>query len=133
MPSTGTITIDGKTYTWESPTIGQLASFEQTTQMPMHDLATVTSTRGRVYLASLCFQKHHPELTPGIINDWPGEALDQLWDMVLEAIPLISRWFQVSRPPAAPPANDQAGQTSSTSLSSPGSSDGPPASPEISQ
>jgi hypothetical protein len=119
MASTGTVTLAGKLYTWHSPTIGDLAQFEALNpDLRIQELSTISSTRGRVQLACICLQRDHPELTPGAINDLPAQELDTIWDMLLEALPLISRWFRISRPPAGEAAN-QAAQTQETSTSSP--------------
>ena len=132
MASTGTVTLGGKVYTWRSPTVGDLAQFEATNpDLRIQNLDTISSTRGRVQLAVICLWRDHPEMTPGAINDLPASDLDTVWDMLLEAIPLIGRWFKVSRPPADEPA-DQAGQIQipSTVPPSPDSSAGLPPKPE---
>ena len=132
MPSTGKVTLGGHVYTWRSPTVGDLAQFEAANpDLRIQDLSTISSTRGRVQLACICLWRDHPEMTPGAINDLPASDLDTIWDMLLEAIPLIGRWFRISRPPADEAADQAAKiQTNSTSSPLPDSSAGLPLKPE---
>ena len=89
---------------------------------PIVDPKIVNSAKGRVYLAHLCLRERQPDLTPGVIGKWGAEAWPQLWEMILEAIPI----FDVggSRPPAGPPAEAGAASMSSTSPRLPSSTAG---------
>ena len=124
MPSTGIITIDGKTYTWTSPTLADLEHFEAMVG-PITDLAIVNSVKGRVWLTWLCLRQRHPDLTPKIIGEWPASAYLDLWPAVKAAIPFWDIAF-----PEGPPTSDSSIGSSSPSTSSPA---GPPPAPEQSE
>lgn len=114
MASTGTVQIDGKQYTWQSPTLADLEHFEATVGPLIGDRSVVDSIKGRVALVSLILIKHHPDLLPGIVRGWPVEALLQAWPAVLEAVPF---WTGVA-----------AARPTASSSPSPSPSDGPPTS-----
>ena len=118
MFSSGTVEIDGKTYTWESPTILQLATFEGTIG-PISDLKVVNSVQGRAYLASLALQKHHPDLLPSVIMSWPVSVLPELWPLIQKAFPL---W-------GMPDEDKPAASPEISSPPAPSASDGLPATP----
>jgi hypothetical protein len=101
MPSTGTVEIDGKQYTWESPTLADLEHFETSVGPLIGDKSVVDTIKGRVALVSLILRKHHPELLPGIVRGWSVETLLQAWPAVLEALPFWGA-VAVPRPTASP-------------------------------
>jgi len=87
MPSTGTIEIDGKTYTWTSPTFADLEHFESMVGK-ISDADVLNSVKGRVWLAWLCLKRNHPDLTPKLIGDWSAVHWLDLWTMITDALPL---------------------------------------------
>jgi len=103
MASTGAITIGGQEYTWTSPTIADLMQFEATTKLLLVDPETTNSVRGRAYLAELCLRPAHPNITAGEILKWPAECYPELWDMIVQAIPIFTASPGRSRPPAKGP------------------------------
>ena len=102
MPAaTGTITIDGKTYTWTSPTLAAVANFEAMIG-PVSDLKTVNSVRGRCYLVAMALEPNHPELTAKNIMDWPISILPELWPLIKAAYPIWNTDEEKPNPPASP-------------------------------
>jgi len=107
--TTGTFAIDGKTLTWESPQLRDIEQFEVLVG-PIVDLRVVNSVKGRVHLARICFHKHHPEITAGVIGSWPASAFARLWDEVIE--PAIPLWERPKLPPGLKKLAAAAGQES---------------------
>lgn len=99
MPSTGAITIAGKTYAWTSPRLADLEEFEATIG-PITDVEKVNSIKGRCYLAHLCLREKHPDLLPGVIRTWDNAVWGNLWEMITQAIPMFA-----AGGPQRPPAN----------------------------
>ena len=132
MAATGTVVIDGKEFTWSSPTFGALVEFEQQVGS-LIDVGIVNSAKGRRYLAYLCLHEKQPDLTLGMIDAWPADAFVEVWEMIMEAVPIFTRTGArrgrpgANRPPAEVPGSD-AGRTSAPQSSStaPASSDGDP-------
>ena len=102
MPSTGTIDIGGKPYTWTSPTLEDLEEFEREVGS-LNDLDIINSVRARIYLAHLCLREQHPEMTlEGVGRQMRADDYERLWPMIKQAIPL----WEDRRPPARAPAPD---------------------------
>ena len=123
--TTGTFAIDGKTLTWESPQLRDIEQFEVLVG-PIVDLRVVNSVKGRVHLARICFHKHHPEITAGVIGSWPASAFARLWDEVIE--PAIPLWESPKLPPELKKLAAAAGQESDETSEQ----DSPEVSPETS-
>ncbi len=87
MPSTGTIEVDGHTYTWLSPTLGDLERFEATIG-PISDSAAINSVKGRIWLCWACLRESQPDLTLKQIGEWPADAWNAIWATIQQAIPL---------------------------------------------
>jgi hypothetical protein len=128
--SSGTIPIQGTKYTWTSPSLLDLMEFEAQVG-PLTDLTIVNSVRGRCYLAFLCLrEKHQKPLSE--IHAWPAEAFNELWPMIVAAVP----FWEAPRPPApkreALEGEGEGSPDSSTSSSSTssGSPVGHPPAPE---
>jgi hypothetical protein len=123
--TTGTFVIDGKTLTWESPRLLDIEQFEAVVG-PIVDLRVVNSVKGRIHLARICFHKHHPDLTAGVIGSWPASAFARLWDEVIE--PAIPLWERPQLPPELKKLAAAAGKESDETSDQ----GGPEASPETS-
>jgi hypothetical protein len=137
LPTTGTTTINGQEYTWRSPKLKHLAEVEHLVG-PITALATVNSVRGRAYLAYACLRDDHPNIMPGIILDWPATAFEELWAMIVKAIPIYGGGGTESAGPSLPPVPAESAEasppTSSEASSLPSSSApaGIPSEPESS-
>lgn len=116
MAATGSIEIEGKSYTWTSPRLRDLMQFEGI-HGSISDPAVVNSVKGRCGLMEICLREKHPEITLGLISDWPADAWNTIWDVIRQALPL---W--AGSPPAA-------GSPEISAPPSSGSPDGPPAAP----
>jgi hypothetical protein len=134
--------IEGKEYTWTSPTLIDLMEFEAQVG-PIMDQVVVNSVRGRAYLAFLCLREKHPEMTLREINALDVVAWMAIWQMIRQAIPLWGSEEGAEVPPAKLPgpagqpasgegAEEENLPDSSTSSPSPSSSSpaGSPAAPE---
>ncbi len=145
MAASGTIEIGGNTYRWTSPTIGDIMAFEQETGMLLVDPQTCNSARGRAYLAEICLRPNHPDITAGEILTWPAEHLLQIWEMLVQAIPIFTSSPERSRPPAetgedeadAGPSAEASAEADTgptpTSSPAPSTSGGAPQKPEESE
>ena len=116
MAATGTITINGKPYTWTSPTFETMEHFEATIGQIVGSRVADTF-RGRTHLLCACLKENHPDVTPGVIGkelrttDW-----DAVWDVIRQAAPL---W-------ALPKAEEDAGRKQpSDTPTEPGDGDHP--------
>lgn len=135
MLSEGIIEINGKSYTWTSPTLADLDGFE-TAIGPIVDVDKVNSVRGRAYLAHLCLRERQPELTLGVVRGWHGGVWGDLWRMIKQAVPLFgedrdaAKREDENRPPADAPDGavepvSPGAQTASATATSRPSSDSP--------
>ena len=126
MAASGTITIGGKQYTWESITVDELEHFEATIG-PVTDPAVLNSIKARKYLAYLCLKKHHPDITVGIIGTWDNDDFTVVWGMVLKAVPFLRHLFGLAEVRLPDQSSDS--QTDSSGSSS-ASQDGDPQTPD---
>lgn len=123
MAATGTCDLNGETYTWESPTIGDLEHFEVTIGS-LTDPKVANSIKARVYLAYLSLKKHHPDISVGVIEKWDSADLFTLWNMVILAVPFFRGVFDLE---GKPKSKDDSRTDSSRRAPSPSDGD-PPAS-----
>lgn len=128
--SSGTIVIQGTEYTWTSPKLSDLMEFEAQVG-PLIDLTIVNSVRGRAYLAFLCLREKH-NLPLREIQAWPAAAFNDLWPMIVAAIP----FWEAPRPPAPAEGDEEQspqGSSTSSSSTSSGSPAGHPPAPDGSE
>ncbi len=85
--SSGTVTLNGKEYRWETPTLALLEEYENVVG-PITDLKILNTVKARYYLVSILLRKHHPELTPGVVRGWPATVYIESWELIRKAIPL---------------------------------------------
>ncbi|HUU54627.1 MAG TPA: hypothetical protein VMY87_06890 [Armatimonadota bacterium] len=92
-----TIPIDGKEYTWTSPTLEEIAQVEADLGGPL--LIKANTIQGKIHLLTACLRENHPEVTPGLIGKAArGTDLDAVWDVIKVAVPL---WELPKAPPEA--------------------------------